>query len=684
MLAQFTFSNPVTVQAISEQLKLSSRTILRELPKIERWMEENDFHMIRKPRVGIYLEESKANRSLILELVEADATKASTMEKEERICRIEHEILSAEEPIKYFYLTSKFQISEGTLIGDLEEVAKWFSNYGLTLVKRKGLGVYWAGNEQDYRQAVVALMVAELVYEDSHPAINPKERRTGLPLFLYYSKELLTMSKDLIRSVEQSLKTRYTENSAKRISFLLLVTMQRIRNGYVVEELVEDVEVLMRYPEYQAATWIASAIEGKMEISVSPEEIGFLTMQLLSAKVWKPQVNDKYESENIRNRQLVIHMILKVEQLLDMEFLDDRMLIDGLCNHIGPALSRMKMNVHIENNNVDMLKKNYLHIFEAVKTASKILKAEIGGNTICDEELGFLALHFCAAAEKKNAQSGKICVLIACPNGIGTSHMLAVHIQKAFPEIRVRKVISTSDITMDFLIREGVDLIVSTSNLDIDFPHVCVNPVLLENDRILIRNAIRDLKKTRGVSIRKSNVRRRIRSKEIEYFVSLGEEILQVIENIKISRVEFVESREELVEVSSHLFARNSEKAKQIEKDIQGREKLASTYISTFQMVFLHCKTKAIDHCRFGYVSLKKPLVEREGVILGAIVMLVPERGNNSNLCKEVMSEVSGSLAENDTLVEYLIAKERNKVSFELEKSLGNYYQRVMKEYGEF
>ncbi|MBO8434846.1 MAG: HTH domain-containing protein [Tyzzerella sp.] len=36
ILTQFTATNPVTVSAISEKLKLSSRTILREMPKIEK------------------------------------------------------------------------------------------------------------------------------------------------------------------------------------------------------------------------------------------------------------------------------------------------------------------------------------------------------------------------------------------------------------------------------------------------------------------------------------------------------------------------------------------------------------------------------------------------------------------------------------------------------------------------
>ena len=39
MLATFNADNPITIQAISEKLKLSSRTVLREMPRINEWFE---------------------------------------------------------------------------------------------------------------------------------------------------------------------------------------------------------------------------------------------------------------------------------------------------------------------------------------------------------------------------------------------------------------------------------------------------------------------------------------------------------------------------------------------------------------------------------------------------------------------------------------------------------------------
>ncbi len=72
ILTKFTAAKPVTVSAISEKLKLSSRTILREMPKIEKWLSDNEFKFIRKPGVGLVLDESLENQKRILELLEIE------------------------------------------------------------------------------------------------------------------------------------------------------------------------------------------------------------------------------------------------------------------------------------------------------------------------------------------------------------------------------------------------------------------------------------------------------------------------------------------------------------------------------------------------------------------------------------------------------------------------------------
>ena len=157
MLATFNADNPITIQAISEKLKLSSRTVLREMPRINEWFEENDFKLVKKPRIGMYVDEDAETRNYIKELVDMDENKP-VYSKADRQMIILLELLTINDPLKYFYFTSLFHISDATLSNDLEEIEKWLDHYNLTLYRRPGMGIYWEGKEEDYRQAVTMVL----------------------------------------------------------------------------------------------------------------------------------------------------------------------------------------------------------------------------------------------------------------------------------------------------------------------------------------------------------------------------------------------------------------------------------------------------------------------------------------------------------------------------------------------
>ena len=61
---------PKTIKDISIELNVSSRTIVRELPFIEKFLFENDFKFIKKSGVGIFIDESYDKLNFLKELLE--------------------------------------------------------------------------------------------------------------------------------------------------------------------------------------------------------------------------------------------------------------------------------------------------------------------------------------------------------------------------------------------------------------------------------------------------------------------------------------------------------------------------------------------------------------------------------------------------------------------------------------
>lgn len=680
ILAQFTADNPVTVQAISEKLKLSSRTILREMNQIDAWFEENDFHLVKKPRVGLYVDEDKETRQFLQELLQMDQNQ-SGYTKSQRQDRILLEILSENQPLKYFYFTSLFHISDGTLTNDLDEIEQWINHYNLRLYRKAGIGIYWEGKEEDFRQTVIILLRRMLTNKHLKSLLDndeiPEEK-----LFHGLSEQILQEVQLIIRETQNVLDIQYTERSEIHLSLYFILTICRISRGWEIREDGKDLLSMMHLPECQVANWIGSKIGMLTGNQVSDGEVYNITLQLLCAKIWKNKNDSKYDEENFHVRQIVIKIVLNMEKLLETDFLDNPVLIDGLCNHMRPALNRIKMNLFTENGHLEILKEKYKEIYEATITACEFLKNELEVDQISEGELGFIALYFSVAMEKKYAEEEKVSVCIACPHGVGTSHMLSVHLQKEFPEIMVRQIISTADIDPFKLEEQNIDLIISTAELETSFPNVFVNSVLPEPDKLLIRKALKGVKKSKPLKKQKqAKSRHKIRRADIDYMVLLGQEILQVLDNIKISSEESVKSKENLIMCAGNLFARSEELADMIKRDLKKREDISTTYIPTVNILFLHCETKGVKHCRFGYISLKQDFSEGGQTICGAIIMLIPSV-NNHAVYREIMSEISGALAEKDQIITYLMNKNRNAVEAQLEICLGNYYEKIMRKKG--
>lgn len=677
MLIQFSADNPITIQAISAKLKLSSRTILREMPDIDRWFEENDFQLIKKPRVGLYVKEDQETRKFIGELVEMDHDKFG-YSKEDRQGRIISDLLMLNEPLKYFYFTSLFRISDGTLTNDLDEIEQWMSHYNLSLVRKPGIGIYWTGKEEDYRQAVTMMLRRKLEGHMLSELFHNEEVMQG-GLFSNVTQDFFNEAVWMVQELQNLLDIQYTERSIRHLSLYFMVAKSRIFQGLEVDSDGKNLAPMMHLPECQMANWIGSKISYAVGHQVSEGEVYCIAMQLLTAKIWKNKHDSKYDEESFRVRQIVIKITLNMEKLLDMEFLGNTVLIDGLCNHMKPAVNRIRMGLFAENTHMEMLREKYMDVYQAAVEACGFLKEELQVSEISEEELGFIAMYFCAFIEKQKEEDKHFRVYVACPHGIGTSQMLSVYLKRDFPQLRIQKIISSADIKVEELVEEEIDLVISTTELDLAFPNVYVSSMLTETDKVMIKTALSNIrKKHKKKPIKGTRKSKKIRRRNIQYMVTLGQEILQVLDNIKLSIGENLQSKADLIEYAGTVFARSEEDAGKITAELYKREELASTFIPGMNVLFLHSETKGVKHCRFGYIYLKEPIAEQELLIRGAVLMLIPKEEGN-RVFREVMSEVSGALAEKDQIITYLFQKNRKAVEAELEASLGSYFEKIMK-----
>ena len=84
LLAQNTSNKPITISEVAKELNISTRTVLRDMTKIESWLDENDFKFIKKPGVGIYLDETLDSKQFIIELLQEEKIEKVIQKKKEK------------------------------------------------------------------------------------------------------------------------------------------------------------------------------------------------------------------------------------------------------------------------------------------------------------------------------------------------------------------------------------------------------------------------------------------------------------------------------------------------------------------------------------------------------------------------------------------------------------------------
>ncbi len=670
-------SEPVTVSAISEKLNVSSRTILREMPAVESWFRDNDFRFIRKPGVGLMIEENSDQLMLIRELLDMEDV-IPVFSRQERRRHLLGELLSNTEPVKAYVYTSRYHVSEGTLYGDLDALGRWLSDYQVKISRRPGVGLYMECRESAYRQAA-ANAVFEFMEEDQLFALineeiskDDSERRDD-KLIHFLEPKAIRLVRMLLSEAESQLNIQYTDSGYMNLVVHLTLALSRMQAGRVVERM-EERGRLKQTSEYEVASRMAVEMEKHFLVDVPESEIDFIAMHLTSARIWPCGTSSRGQRKVMSDRQIVMSMAGVVEQLIGLPFRSCSDMIDDLVTHMHAMMSRLAMNLRIENSQTESIRQNYPEIYQAVETSCEVLKEMFAMSEMPEAEVGYIAMHFAAAAEKLQETEQRIVVVVVCPTGMGTSKMLAANVRRSFHNIEIRKIISAFGISPEELRRDGVDLILSTVVLNTDFPHLCVSPILQEQDKLLLQNTIEAIHRRR--IRRKSRNYYRTPVPDLESIVRIsriGLEIAEIIYTFRIGRKECAVDVRELIQQAAALFADTDEKKHEIARAIEAREKLADTFISEMGVYLLHCRTAAVTSDRFGYLCLETPMQTEKGEARGAVVMLIPD--NDATVHAEVLSSLSVLLVEKADFLQALCSGDQMSASAMAKEALIRYYQ---------
>ena len=243
---------------------------------------------------------------------------------------------------------------------------------------------------------------------------------------------------------------------------------------------------------YKISKIIKQNIDSYLSVSLDEMEEYFIFQNIYSFSYFEQNFqNIDVEVAREFSTQLVKEYF-NLDTFIDKKYLD---LIEDLYYHILPMINRLRVGIYIENNMLEEIQLEYFETFNKLKNIIPKVqnKFEIT-NQIFDSEIGFITLYF-----EKYLTTNKKNILLLCSTGIGTSELLRIKLQNAFPEFNIVLTMGFRQLkNSNFEILEKVDYIFSTIRINdnsILKPVINISPILSEKDIQLIRYTVEEEKK---------------------------------------------------------------------------------------------------------------------------------------------------------------------------------------------
>lgn len=647
----------VTAAMLAESIGVSRRTVLRELPGVEHWIEAAGCRFVRNPGQGLLLDEPSERREEMRRLLDGSTVYAE-LPRRQRRQKLLGLLLRAREPVKTAALARELLVSESTLAADLDEIGQWLSSFGVVLHRKSGVGIWLEGEKPACRRAAAALLQSSLNEQELQAVLHGEFAENRAFSDLLDSKTAAKVWQ-VLQQFEQTENIRLPDAGFLTLAIHCTLAVQQLRE--------ERAASAVPHPAEHAAGRLAAALGRAFGLTLPTEEVQYLE-QYLAAYVTGADSEKWGSAREMQLRHLTETLISEVERGLRVDFSGYAALRENLSAHLRPMLLRVREQIHMDNPQLDTIRREYPQLWAATRAACDAVERELALPHIPDSEAAYLAMHFGAVLEQNGAMRQTARVVVACPLGMGSSRFLASRIEGEFPTLKVDGCCSVRELDPEVLRRRHIDLVIATVPLTLAYPSVTVNPALLEPDRALLRDAVERLTGTVRTDKPEQPAIEPKTEGGLRYTYRLTRSMVQMLDHLCIQTVRKPGSRQGLIDAASRLFCPNEDAARLVAQQLRRREAMGDTYIKPLFALLLHCKTNAVSDCRFGYLQAQPPVYEAGKMIMGALVLLAPDTGDPAPV--DVMRSVSAQLIEAPELMELLRTGQKEAAARLLEERL--------------
>jgi len=634
----------VTANEIADEVQISARTVHRDIQELKSLLADYGLSLVTKSGKGISIQgtdEALKQFHTVLGHFETVAYAS-----EERKTLILCQLLASFEPIKLFSLAYEMHTAIPTVTRDLDELEPQLNKQGLKLIRKRGYGVEIRGTETAKRALIEWLAVQYLDESDLFGAtpISSHTLPVSKRLLQLAGKEKLLKIEQILWKIEEKWPSRLAELDYTRLLLRLSIGVTRMEAKHLLTvEAFPDETANKDWNEIQL---FLNAFPWEWPLAEKIALRNFLREAM--AEAVKQDEDMLYRNQTAAS-MAAQRLIQSASRKLGLPLEQDVSLLEGLVNHLGPALERLSRGEDIRNPLLIQIKKDFRQLFTTIRNATK---EALKDWEVPDEEIGYLVMHFGASMERFHAV---VRAIIVCTSGIGSSKLLAARIAKQFPQITVIGNYSWYEASR--LSKEHYDLIISTVDLPIDANrYIKISPLLTSEDSERLMQLTRQLPLAAAqpqVTIKGADTDGWERMKQMNAYTSA---IVQVLEPFEVYPL-VLEQDESVSEIKRVLAALlqplsailGKEGTVAIREKLLERERLGSQALPGTALALFHTRSDYVIAPILKLYRLEQPLwlgEQHEHEVHQILLMLAPLQLARPVL--DILSEISAMLLQTE------------------------------------
>lgn len=453
-------------EEIGEELELSSKTVQKEIGILNSFIKDKGAIVESESGKGYQfriLDEDKFKNFLKHDWFKYAYFHQENPNKDFRIESIMKLFLFSNSFIKQQELADIFFVSLSQINKDIKKVRKLLKAYNIELISKPYYGMKIKGSEKYIR-----LAIRNEIGED--PAIFARDS----------DKELFTRIQAIIADVDFPESFYMPYANFKNLVVHIYISILRIKEGKYIDLSDELSKRVISYDEFNIANMVVKELSKKLDLTFPEDEILYLTMHLIS----KNAVTN-YEKVSPEISELAQKMIDEIYKVSKYDFRSNIDLFFALALHLGPLIERLRYGLTMKNPILNDIKDNQI-AFMLATVATKSIN-ETYKTRVCDDEIGYIALHIASAMENNTYLKRNI--LVVCGSGNSSAQIMKTQIERKYKE-QIDSLTLTDLSKVDLYNLDNFDFIVSSVPIKqkTDTPIVYVDVIFKQKDFMKIND----------------------------------------------------------------------------------------------------------------------------------------------------------------------------------------------------